>query len=112
MLGAYFTGKRSDARTIAARACDFRRRRAGLPKGRSMGCAFVNPPDRSAGELIETCGLKNTRVGGARVSEIHANFILNEGGTADDVSALAELVKARVHMQTGITLREEFRRIP
>lgn len=112
VLGAYFTGKRSDARTIAARACDFRRRRAGLPKGRSMGCAFVNPPDRSAGELIEKCGLKNTRVGGARVSEIHANFILNEGGTADDILALAELVKARVYMQTGITLREEFRRIP
>ena len=112
VLGAYFAGVRSDGRTIAARACFFRSRRAGLPKGRSMGCAFVNPPEGSAGALIEACGLKNARVGGARVSELHANFILNEGGTADDVSALAELVRARVHMQTGVLLREEFCRIP
>ena len=112
VLGAYLNGKRSDAATIATEACFYRRRRAALPKGRSMGCAFVNPPGKTAGELIEACGMKNTRVGGARVSDVHANFILNEGGSSDDVSALAELVRARVQMQTGILLREEFRRIP
>lgn len=112
VLGAYLAGKRSDGATISAAACAFRRRRMALPKGRSMGCAFVNPPEGAAGEIIERCGLKNTRVGGARVSELHANFLLNEGGTAEDVWALAQLVKARVHMQTGILLREEFRRIP
>lgn len=112
VLGAYLKGRRSDPHTIASAACFFRRRRAGLPKGRSMGCAFVNPPEGAAGAIIERCGLKGAQVGGARVSELHANFILNEGGTADDVSALAELIAARVHMQTGIALREEFRRIP
>ena len=112
VLGAYLIGRRSDAASITSRACFYRRRRACLPKGRSMGCAFVNPAECSAGELIERCGLKDTRVGGARVSELHANFLLNEGGTSDDVLALAELVKARVQMQTGILLKEEFRKIP
>lgn len=112
VLGVYLKCRRSDPHTIASAACYFRRRRAALPKGRSMGCAFVNPQEGAAGEIIERCGMKGTRVGGARVSEIHANFILNEGGSADDVSSLARLVAARVHMQTGIVLREEFRRIP
>lgn len=112
VLGAYLIGKRSDAATIAAQSCYYRHRRAALPKGRSMGCTFVNPSGVSAGELIDRCGLKNTQVGGARVSDIHANFLLNEGGASDDVLALAELVRARVYMQTGILLKEEFRRIP
>ena len=58
-----------------------------------MGCVFVNPTGKTAGALIEACGLKGTRVGGAVVSEVHANFILNEGGTSADVASLIELVK-------------------
>ena len=77
-----------------------------------MGCTFVNPEGMSAGKLIEACGLKGLRVGGARVSEIHANFILNEGGSAEDVGALIGAVKREVHKRTGILLREEIKRIP
>ena len=77
-----------------------------------MGCVFVNPEGKSAGAVIEECGLKGMRLGGARVSDVHANFILNDGGTASDVSALIALVKERVREETGIVLREEVRRLP
>ena len=76
-----------------------------------MGCVFVNPTGKTAGALIEACGLKGTRVGGAVVSEVHANFILNEGGTSADVASLIELVKNTVKMRTGVLLREEIHRI-
>lgn len=96
---------------IGLRAAGYRARRSTLPKGRSMGCAFVNPPKESAGRLIERCGLKGTRFGGAVVSARHANFLINEGGSAEDVSRLADLVKETVFARTGILLREEFRRM-
>jgi UDP-N-acetylmuramate dehydrogenase len=64
----------------------------------SAGCFFKNPaPDRPAGELIEKAGLKGRRIGGARVSTRHANFIVNGGGaTARDILALVELVQKSV----------------
>ncbi len=77
-----------------------------------MGCVFVNPEGKSAGKLIEACGLKGISAGGARVSDAHANFIINEGGSAEDVSKLITFVKDTVHRQTGILLREEIRRLP
>ena len=77
-----------------------------------MGCVFVNPKGESAGRLIEACGLKNRSVGGARVSREHANFILNEGGSARDVKRLIALVREEVERKTGIRLREEIRYIP
>ncbi len=77
-----------------------------------MGCTFVNPDGKSAGELIDRCGLKGIRIGGARVSERHANFIINEGGTANDVARLIETIKREVEAQTGIILREEIQRLP
>lgn len=85
--------------------------RRNLPSGRSMGCAFVNPPELSAGALIEVCGLKGAREGGAYVSPQHANFILNKGGSAHDVALLADRIKETVFGRTGILLREEFRRL-
>ena len=77
-----------------------------------MGCTFVNPSGISAGALIEQCGLKGLRVGGAYVSSEHANFILNENATAEDISRLIAQIKTRVKEKTGIDLREEIRRIP
>lgn len=76
---------------------------------RSFGCAFVNPPGKHAGRLIEECGLKNTRIGGAVISEKHANFILNIGpetGT-DDIEALIALARKEVRKKFGITLKPE-----
>lgn len=112
VLAVRIAGRPSAPEDIARASCYFRSRRASLPKGRSMGCVFVNPTGMSAGALIEGCGLKGTRVGGAFVSERHANFILCEGGTPADVASLISLIKERVKERTGVILREEIRRIP
>ena len=74
----------------------------------SSGCVFRNPPGDHAGRLIDAAGGKGLTVGGARVSEIHANYIVNEGrATASDVMALAEQVKVRVRERTGAILEME-----
>lgn len=88
-----------------------RARKSGQPLGQpSAGSVFVNPPGDSAGRLIEAAGLKGHRVGGARVSPVHANFIVNEGGaTAADVLALVRLVRARVLEESDVELRPEIR---
>ncbi len=112
VIGGELKFKYSFPDEIERRRCYFRLKRASLPKGRSMGCVFVNPEEESAGALIERCGLKGVRIGGARVSEVHANFILNDGGSSADVSALIALVKERVERETGVVLREEVRRLP
>ncbi len=85
------------------------RRSKTQPIGRMCaGCFFRNPPGGHAGRLLEAVGAKGLSVGGARVSEIHANFIVNEGGaTAADVLALAAQVRARVQERFGVTLESE-----
>lgn len=75
---------------------------------KSLGCVFKNPGKTAAGFLIEDAGLKGVRVGGARVSSVHANFIVNEGSaTAKDVVVLINLVRERVREQTGLSLETE-----
>lgn len=79
-----------------------------LPKGRSMGCVFKNPLGESAGKLIEGAGLKGLRNGGAVVSEIHANFIINEkNATQNEVLELIRIIKNAVFAQYKIILEEE-----
>lgn len=79
----------------------------------SCGCIFRNPDEGSAGALIEKCGLKGMRVGGAEVSPLHGNFIVNrDGATAEDVLALSEEVRRLVHEKTGILLEWELRKAP
>ncbi len=74
----------------------------------NAGCIFKNPRGMSAGMLIDQAGLKGTRVGGAEVSERHANFIVAEQGTnARDVERLIELVKSRVAERLGVELELE-----
>ena len=76
----------------------------------SAGSVFVNPDGDSAGRLIEKAGLKGTKVGGAMVSDVHANFIVNAGGaTAADVVALVRLIRETVKDANGIELRPEIR---
>ncbi|NGX26602.1 MAG: UDP-N-acetylenolpyruvoylglucosamine reductase [Chlamydiae bacterium] len=80
---------------------------------RSCGCIFRNPEGESAGALIEKCGLKDKKVGGAKVSSLHANFIINtQDASSKDVLALAKYVSKNVKEQTGITLEMELRTIP
>ena len=74
----------------------------------SAGCIFKNPPDRQAGKLIDEAGLKGQSVGGAVVSDRHANFIIaNPGATAADVLALAEMIQEQVHAKFGVGLEFE-----
>jgi UDP-N-acetylmuramate dehydrogenase len=75
---------------------------------KSAGCIFKNPPGKYAGRLIEAVGFKGYCVGGAKVSEKHANFIINQGqATAQDVLRLVELIKQEVREKKGIPLEEE-----
>lgn len=77
-------------------------------KDPSLGSMFKNPPNDSAGRLIESAGLKGLRIGGAEVSLKHANFIVNRGGaTAKDVSDLIKNVQAIVEEKSGIKLELE-----
>jgi len=74
----------------------------------SAGSVFKNPKNFSAGELIEGCGLKGKRIGNVKISEKHANFIVNlGGGKAKDVKKLINLAKKKVKEKFGITLEEE-----
>lgn len=76
----------------------------------NLGCIFKNPAKREAGALIEEAGLKEVRIGGARISGQHANFIVNEGGgKARDVLALVHLIKDKVKERFGIALETEIK---
>ena len=85
------------------------RRRATQPTGRpSCGSVFRNPGDKSVGALLDSCGLKGTRVGGAHVSDRHANFILNDGNaTAMDVVVLMNTMHDAVKERYGVDLTPE-----
>jgi UDP-N-acetylmuramate--L-alanine ligase/UDP-N-acetylenolpyruvoylglucosamine reductase len=85
-----------------------RKRHETQPREPSAGCIFKNPPGASAGRLIEESGLKGTRVGGAEVSRVHANFIVNTGGaTSGDVLELIRRVRAEVRQAKGVELEPE-----
>jgi UDP-N-acetylmuramate dehydrogenase len=74
----------------------------------SSGCIFRNPAGDHAGRLIDLAGCKEMTHGGARVSGVHANYVINEGtATARDVMTLAEMVRERVAARTGINLEME-----
>ncbi len=78
------------------------------PAAPSAGCIFKNPGPIPAGQLIEEMGLKNLSVGSARVSEVHGNFIVNDGGaTADDVLQLIALIQSRARETRQIDLHTE-----
>ena len=76
----------------------------------SCGSVFKNPEGRSAGQLIESVGLKGSRAGGAQISEVHANFIVNrDHATAHDVLELINLARSKVYEAYGIELQPEVR---
>jgi UDP-N-acetylmuramate dehydrogenase len=78
----------------------------------SCGSVFRNPEPRKAGQLIEALGLKGLSIGGAQVSPIHANFIVNTGGaTAAEIERLIDAVQRRVEAAHGITLHPEVKRL-
>ncbi len=81
-------------------------------KSRTGGSTFKNPPGHSAWKLIDAAGCRGLRVGGAHMSEMHCNFLINdENATAADVETLGETVRQRVFEQSGIMLEWEIKRI-
>ncbi len=85
-----------------------RRRNETQPVGQpTCGSVFRNPPGDAAGRLIEAAGLKGARRGGARVSERHANFIINDGGSAADIEGLMAQIQERVAEVHGVWLEPE-----
>jgi len=111
IVAATFRLAPDDPAAIRGRLDEIRRwRQAHQPLGiPSAGSVFRNPAEGpSAGALVDGCGLKGRRIGGAVVSEKHANWILNDrGGSAADVRALGELVQATVARETGVVLAFE-----
>jgi len=80
---------------------------------RSAGCVFRNPEGHHAGALIEKSGLKGKKIGGAEVSSLHANFVINKTeASAQDVLALIQFINQEVKAQMGITLEHEIRFVP
>jgi UDP-N-acetylmuramate dehydrogenase len=109
VLEAEFALRRGDREALEARVAGIvERRKATQPPGASCGSVFKNPPGDYAGRLVEASGLKGRRVGGAEISNVHANFIVNQGGaTAADVKALIDLAHESVKEAFGVELELE-----
>jgi UDP-N-acetylenolpyruvoylglucosamine reductase len=108
-VSAVFSGTASAPEEIARRLDESQeKRRTTQPSAKSAGCIFKNPASVPAGKLVDELGLKNSRVGPARVSEVHGNFIINEGGaTAAEVLELIERIKDVARTQRGVELETE-----
>jgi UDP-N-acetylmuramate dehydrogenase len=111
---ALFQGEPGDPAAILAEMDDIAayREEAQPIKSRTGGSTFKNPPGRKSWQLIDAAGCRGLRVGGAHVSEMHCNFLINdENATAADLEALGETVRARVKATSGVDLEWEIKRL-
>jgi len=111
---ALFQGEPGEPAAILAEMDDIAayREQAQPIKSRTGGSTFKNPPGNKAWQLIDAAGCRGLRVGGAHVSEMHCNFLINEGAaTGADIEELGETVRARVKATTGIELEWEIKRL-
>jgi UDP-N-acetylmuramate dehydrogenase len=111
---ALFQGERGDPAAIAAEIDKITEaREATQPiKSRTGGSTFKNPPGRKAWQLIDAAGCRGLRIGGAQVSQMHCNFLINLGNaTAADIETLGETVRRRVKEHSGVALEWEIKRI-
>ena len=108
-LQAVFVGSPDDAENIRRRWDESRtKRKSSQPVMASAGCTFRNPQESPAGRLIDSLGLKGAASGKAAVSDIHANFLINRGGTtARDLLDLIDSIRRTVREQRGIDLETE-----
>lgn len=110
VIRARMEGEPDEPENIECRMREELQVRKTQPTGPSTGSVFTNPSGDFAGRLIEACGMKGTQIGGARISDLHANFILNVGGaTAHDVKTLIDKVKAEIARNFNVQLQEEIR---
>jgi UDP-N-acetylmuramate dehydrogenase len=111
---ARIRGKTAAAEAIRSRMNEVRTHRdtAQPIREKTGGSTFKNPPGHSAWKLIDAAGCRGLRVGGAQVSEMHCNFLINTGqATGHDIETLGETVRARVKEISGIELQWEIKRI-
>ena len=108
-LGAVLCGRPDAVESIAQRMSAYSQKRwSSQPAAPSAGCMFKNPPTAPAGRLIDELELKGTQVGGARISQEHGNFLVNDGkATAADVLELIGRLQAKVKAERGIELHTE-----
>src|SRR5216117_350432 len=108
-VSATFRGTPAAREQIESRLHDSQeKRRTTQPIAKSAGCIFKNPDSIPAGKLVDELGLKNSRVGNARVSEVHGNFIVNDvGATAAEMLQLIENIKSVARAKRGIELETE-----
>lgn len=114
VTGAVFQARIGDPARIARAIRDIRDAREDTQprRVRTGGSTFANPPGGKAWQLIDAAGCRGLTVGGAMVSELHCNFLLNTGdATAEDIETLGEEVRRRVQETSGVELRWEIRRI-
>jgi UDP-N-acetylmuramate dehydrogenase len=110
IIGGRFSFSRAEEDQRSIYEHYIQRRLMKQPQGYCCGSVFRNPEGDHAGRLIEACGLKGRRMGGAVISDVHANFIMNEEGASfDDIRGLIELAKGEVRARFGIELQEEVR---
>ncbi|MBN9587110.1 MAG: UDP-N-acetylenolpyruvoylglucosamine reductase [Afipia sp. 62-7] len=111
---ALYRGRITDAETIRARMNEVQNHRetAQPIREKTGGSTFKNPPGHSAWKLVDAAGMRGFRVGGAQVSQMHCNFLINTGdATGHDIETLGETVRARVKENSGIELQWEIKRI-
>jgi UDP-N-acetylmuramate dehydrogenase len=111
---ARFRGPIRQAEAIRARMAEVQNHRetAQPIREKTGGSTFKNPPGQSAWKLIDAAGCRGLRVGGAQVSEMHCNFLINTGNaTGHDIETLGETVRTRVKENSGIELQWEIKRI-
>jgi UDP-N-acetylmuramate dehydrogenase len=111
---ARLRGQVAQAEVIRARMAEVQNHRetAQPIREKTGGSTFKNPPGQSAWKLIDAAGCRGLRVGGAQVSEMHCNFLINTGNaTGHDIETLGETVRARVKENSGIELQWEIKRI-
>jgi UDP-N-acetylmuramate dehydrogenase len=110
---AVLQGRAGALEEIAAEMAAIKKKReASQPRNRTGGSTFKNPSGHSAWKLVDDAGCRGLTIGGAQVSELHSNFLINLGGaSAADIETLGETVRERVKAHSGIELEWEIKRV-
>ena len=110
---AVLQGRAGQPDDIAAEMATIKKKReSSQPRNRTGGSTFKNPPGHSAWKLVDDAGCRGLTVGGAQVSELHSNFLINLGGaTAADIENLGETVREKVKAHSGVEMEWEIKRV-
>ena len=110
---AVLQGRAGEPEQIAAEMAAIKKKReASQPRNRTGGSTFKNPPGHSAWKLVDEAGCRGLTIGGAQVSELHSNFLINLGSaSAADIETLGETIREKVKANSGIDLEWEIKRV-